>query len=49
MAPGTARLHIYSWNTKLTRYIQAGQPLKAVELFQQIQQEGMIPDTFTFV
>jgi hypothetical protein len=24
MAPGTVQLHIYSWNTKLTRYVQAG-------------------------
>jgi len=25
MAPGTVQLHIYSWKTKLTRYVQAGQ------------------------
>jgi pentatricopeptide repeat protein len=26
-----------------------GQPEKAIQLFQQMQQEGMSPDKFTFV
>jgi pentatricopeptide repeat protein len=29
--------------------VKAGHYKTAIELFQQLQQEGMIPDTFTFV
>ncbi len=49
MAPGTVQLHIFSWNMKLAKYVKDGQPEKAMQLFQQMQQEGMSPDTFTFV
>jgi pentatricopeptide repeat protein len=49
MAPGTVQLNIFAWNQKLTKYVKDGQPEKAMQLFQQMQQEGMSPDTFTFV
>jgi pentatricopeptide repeat protein len=49
MAPGTVQLHIFSWNMKLAKYVKDGRPEKAMQLFQQMQQEGMSPDTFTFV
>jgi pentatricopeptide repeat protein len=49
MAPGTVQLHIFSWNMKLAKYVKDGQPEKAMQLFQQMQQEGMSPDKFTFV
>jgi len=49
MAPGTVQLHIFSWNMKLAKYVKDGQPEKAMQLFQQMQREGMSPDTFTFV
>jgi pentatricopeptide repeat protein len=49
MAPGTLQLDIFSWNMRLGRYVKAGQFGKAMELFEQMQREGMIPDTFTFV
>jgi len=47
--PGTVQLNIFSWNKKLIKYISGGQPEKAIQLFQQMQQEGMSPDKFTFV
>jgi pentatricopeptide repeat protein len=37
------------WNWRLPRAVKAGQHEKTIELFQEMQQEGMIPDTFTFV
>jgi len=44
MAPGTVQIDIFSWNTKITRYIKGGQFAKTLELFYQMQQEGMIRD-----
>jgi pentatricopeptide repeat protein len=42
MAPGTVQIDIFLWNTKITRYIKGGQFAKTLELFYQMQQEGMI-------
>jgi pentatricopeptide repeat protein len=47
--PGTVQLSILGWNKKLMRYVKDGQPGKAMQLFQQMQREGMSPDKFTFV
>ncbi|KAH9540910.1 hypothetical protein CY35_14G031200 [Sphagnum magellanicum] len=49
MAPGTVQLNIFAWNQKLTKYVKDGQPEKAIQLFQQMQQDGVIPNKFTFV
>ncbi|CAM6077741.1 unnamed protein product [Sphagnum tenellum] len=49
MAPGKLQLHIFSWNKKLAKYVMDGQPETVMQLFQQIQREGMSPDKFTFV
>jgi pentatricopeptide repeat protein len=49
MAPGIVQLHPFAWNQKLTKYVKDGQPEKAMQLFQQMQQEGTSPDKFTFV
>jgi pentatricopeptide repeat protein len=49
MAPGTVQLSIFQWNAMLGRYATAGQFEKTMEVFHQMQQEGMIPDGFTFV
>ncbi|KAH9551807.1 hypothetical protein CY35_09G032400 [Sphagnum magellanicum] len=49
MAPNTVPLSIFSWNVRLAKYVKGGQPHKTMELFQQMQDEGMIPDKFTFV
>jgi len=48
LAPGSVPLHIFSWNAKLTRYVKDGQYEKVLELFQQMQQQGIVPDPFTF-
>ncbi len=49
MASGTVPLDSSSWNRRLTRYVKAGQYKKTYELFQQMQQEGVGPNKFTFV
>ncbi len=50
MAPGTVQeSNVVSWNTRLARHVKAGQSEKTMELFQQMQQEGITPDAFTFV
>ncbi len=49
MAPGTVQLNIFAWNEKLTKDVKDGQLEKAMQFFQQMQQEGMSPDKFTFV
>jgi pentatricopeptide repeat protein len=49
MAPGRVQLNIFAWNQKLTKDVKDGQLEKAMQLFQQMQQEGMSPDKFTFV
>ncbi len=49
MSPVTVQLNIFAWNQKLTKYVKYGQLEKAMQLFQQMQQEGMSPDKFTFV
>jgi pentatricopeptide repeat protein len=49
MAPGTVQLNIFAWNRKLNRYLKDRQPKKAMQLFRQMQEEGMNPDKFTFV
>ncbi|CAK9196087.1 unnamed protein product [Sphagnum troendelagicum] len=49
MAPGTVQSDTFAWNQRFARYVKAGQHEKTIKLFQQIQHEGMIPDTFTFV
>ncbi len=49
MAPGIMQLHPFAWNQKLIKYVKDGQLEKAVQLFQQMQLEGMAPDKFTFV
>jgi hypothetical protein len=38
MAPGTVQLNIFSWNQKLTKYVN-GRPDKVMQLFQQMQHE----------
>ncbi len=49
MAPGTVQLNIFAWNQKLTKYVKDGQSQKAMQLFQQMQREGVRPNKFTFV
>jgi len=49
MAPGTVQMDSFSWNRKLARCVNAGQHEKTMELFQQMQEEGMSPNRFTFV
>jgi pentatricopeptide repeat protein len=43
------QLHPFAWNQKLTKYVKDGQLEKAMQLFQQVQEERTTPDKFTFV
>jgi len=49
LAPGTVPLNVFAWNQKLTKYVKDGQPEKAMQLFEQMQPEGVRPNKFTFV
>ncbi|CAM6051292.1 unnamed protein product [Sphagnum compactum] len=49
MAPGTVQLNLFAWNMRLAKYAKSGQYDKTVNLFKQMQQEGMIPNRFTFI
>jgi pentatricopeptide repeat domain-containing protein 1 len=40
---------VASWNAMLLGHVKCGQGQKALELFQQMQQEGVSPDPVTFV
>ncbi len=39
MAAGPVQLNIFAWNQKLKTYVKDRQPEKAMQLFQQMQQE----------
>jgi len=49
MALSIAQLHIFSWNIRLKTYLKDGQLEKTLQLFQQLQQEGISPDKFKFI
>ncbi|CAM6004350.1 unnamed protein product [Sphagnum balticum] len=49
MAPGRVQFNIFEWNQKLTKHVKDAQLEKVMDLFQQMQQEGLSPDKFTFV
>ncbi|CAM6030174.1 unnamed protein product [Sphagnum balticum] len=49
MVPGTVQLNTFSWNTRLASCVKNGRYEEVIRLFQQMQQEGIIPDTFTYV
>jgi pentatricopeptide repeat protein len=41
--------NVVAWNAMISGHLRCGQGHKALELFQQMQYEGMMPDRFTFV
>lgn len=49
IAPGAIHPNPVSWNTKLARYVKDGQDVIALELFEEMRQKNITPDTFTFV
>jgi pentatricopeptide repeat protein len=49
MAPGSLQVSVFQWNRKLARCALVGQHEKTIELFQKMKQEGITPDSFTFV
>jgi pentatricopeptide repeat protein len=49
LVQGTVQLDRFSWNRRLARHVKAGQYEKTMELYQLMQQEGLMPDKYTFV
>jgi pentatricopeptide repeat protein len=49
LAPGTVHLDSFTWNKRIARSAKAGEYEKTMELFKQMQSEGMNPNKFTFV
>jgi pentatricopeptide repeat protein len=49
MAPGAVQLNILAWNKRFEHYVKNGQPEKVMQLFQELQQEGIGPNKFTFL
>jgi pentatricopeptide repeat protein len=43
------QLHIFAWNKRFKTYLKDGEPEKALQLFQQLQREGISPDKFSFI
>jgi pentatricopeptide repeat protein len=41
--------NVVSWNIIISGHVKCGQGEKALELFQQMQWEGLLPDPVTFV
>jgi len=40
---------VVTWSTMILGHVKCRQGLKVIELFQQMQQEGVQPDSVTFV
>jgi hypothetical protein len=49
LVTGAVQLSSLLWNTRLGRDVKAREGEKTMEPFYQMQQEGMIPNRFTFV
>jgi pentatricopeptide repeat protein len=49
MALSIVQLHIFAWNIRLKTYLKDGQPEKGLQLFLQLQREGISPDKFNFI
>ncbi|KAH9551846.1 hypothetical protein CY35_09G034700 [Sphagnum magellanicum] len=41
--------NVVSWNAMIVRYVKCDQGQRALELYQQLQREGVVPDSVTFV
>ncbi len=49
MPTGTVQLGLFLWNSRLHKYLTTGQYKKTIELFEQMQEENVIPNAFSFV
>ncbi|KAJ7523169.1 hypothetical protein O6H91_18G040000 [Diphasiastrum complanatum] len=49
MRPGTIQRNVASWTLGIKRCVKEGQNRKALELFQDMQREGVSPDKFAFI
>jgi pentatricopeptide repeat protein len=45
----STRCHFEMWSAMILGYVKCGHWWKALELFPQMQQEGVQPNSFTFV
>lgn len=44
-----SRTHVASWNAMFAAYVEQGQAFEALQLYEQMQEEGVRPDGWTFV
>ncbi|KAJ7558666.1 hypothetical protein O6H91_04G050500 [Diphasiastrum complanatum] len=49
MTPGTIQRSVFSWNTAISKHVNDGQTMKALELFKEMKRQSITPDKFTFV
>ncbi|CAM6118183.1 unnamed protein product [Calypogeia fissa] len=47
--PGALNANPFSWNKKLATFVKDGQYGKTLDLFREMERDGIVPDTFTFV
>jgi pentatricopeptide repeat domain-containing protein 1 len=48
-APGIVQFNIFACNRKLTKHVKDGRLEKVMQFFQQMQQQGVSPNKFTFI
>jgi pentatricopeptide repeat protein len=48
-APGIVQFNVFACNRKLTKHVKDGQLDTVMQLFQQMRQQGAIPNKFTFI
>ncbi|KAJ7533112.1 hypothetical protein O6H91_13G033800 [Diphasiastrum complanatum] len=49
MAPGIVQRSTFSWTAEIERHVKDGRCLKAIELFHQMQKEGLLLHKITFL
>jgi pentatricopeptide repeat protein len=48
-APCIVKFNVFACNWKLTKHVKDGQLEKVMQLFQQMRQQGVSPNKFTFI
>jgi pentatricopeptide repeat protein len=48
-APGIVQFNIFACNRKLTKDVKDGRLEKVMQFFQQMRQQGVSPNKFTFI
>ncbi|KAJ7555337.1 hypothetical protein O6H91_05G032800 [Diphasiastrum complanatum] len=46
---GVVQQSTFSWNTAIKQHVRIGHDEKAIHILKQMQEEGLVPDNFTFL